>query len=311
MMKRNKLVIKQSTIAIIGAGSVGTTTAYALILNNINAEIILIDIDETRCIGEVLDLSDALAFNQMNSVRKGSLQEAARADIIIITAGQKQKPGQGRTELLETNKKVIAQIFKSINPIEHNAIVIMVSNPVDILTYHAQQLSGLPHNQLFGSGTYLDTQRLRSLIAQQLNISRQIIELYVVGEHGDSQVPLWSTALIDNIPLMQSPYIKKINLEQIAEQGREQAYKIIECKGSTYYGIATCIAQLCNIILSDQKQIVPISCYSKHYDIYFSLPVVLGKTGIEKIMPTKPNKDEQSKLEKSATIIKELIRQIQ
>lgn len=299
-------VIKVPTIAIIGAGSVGSTTAYALMLVNTNAEIILVDIDKTRCTGETLDLSDTLGFCTTHNIRMGTPQEAGQADIIIIAAGQKQLPGQSRTALLATNKKVITQIIKSLEPIKKDAIIIMVTNPVDILTYLAQELSGLPKKQIIGSGTYLDTQRVRGLLAEQLNIARESIDMYVIGEHGDSQVCAWSSAHINGVPLLQFPDIHQSNLQQIAQRTREYAYKIIECKGSTYYGIAACVAHICTIILYDKKEIIPVSWYHKEYDICFSLPAVIGRNGVEKIIPITLNATEKQQLQQSIETLNKL-----
>lgn len=299
-------VIKVPTIAIIGAGSVGATTAYALMLTNTNAEILLVDIDQARCTGETLDLSDALAFCTTHSIRMGTPQEAGQADIIIIAAGQKQMPGQPRTELLATNKKVISQVIKSAEPIKKDAIIIMVTNPVDILTHLAQELSHLPTNQIFGSGTYLDTQRLRGLLAEKLHLARESIDVYVIGEHGDSQVCAWSSAHINGTPLQQFPGIQHIDLHNLAQKTREYAYKIIECKGSTYYGIATCVAYICNNILYDKKEIIPVSWYHKEYDACFSLPAVVGRNGIEKIIPINLDTVEQQQLQQSITTLKKL-----
>jgi L-lactate dehydrogenase len=304
--KRNMSVIKVPTIAIIGAGSVGSTTAYALMLANTNTEIILVDINQTRCTGETLDLSDALAFCTTHNIRMGTAQEVGQADIIIIAAGQKQSPGQSRRELLVTNRKIVSQVIKSAESIKKDAIIIIVTNPVDILTGLAQELVHLPKNQIFGSGTYLDTQRLRGLLATQLNIARDSIDVYVIGEHGDSQVCAWSNAHINGTPLLQFPDIQKADLPQIAQKTREYAYKIIECKGSTYYGIAACVARICNIILYDKKEIIPISWYHKEYDACFSLPAIVGRNGVEKIIPINLDTAEQQQLQQSIEVLNKL-----
>ena len=288
--------MKHSKIAIIGAGLVGSTTAYALLLKNIAVEIILIDIDETRCHGEILDLSDAHAFNAASKIRSGNVRDAAYADIIIIAAGRAQKLGETRLDLLHTNKKIVTDIFSSIKPINPAAIIIMVTNPVDILTALAQSISGLPRHQVFGTGTLLDTLRLRSIIAQKITVSPESIHAYVIGEHGDSQVVAWSSAEVAGNPLLELPEMHKQNLESIAQEVKNIAYDIIACKGSTHFGIATCVAMICNIIIFDQKLVIPLSTYIERYDVALSMPVVLGENGIEKIVETLLNNKEEKKL---------------
>jgi len=299
--------MKHSKIAIIGAGSVGSTTAYALVLKNIAAEIILVDIDEIRCHGEILDLSDALAFDGASKISSGTAADAAQADIIIIAAGKAQKPGETRLDLLHTNQKIITDIFTTIKPINPAAIIIMVTNPVDLLTTLAQSLSGLPRNQVFGAGTFLDTLRLRGTIAEKINISRESIHAYVIGEHGDSQVVAWSSAEIAGSSLIEFPEMQKENLDTIAQEVKDTAYEIIQCKGSTHFGISTCVAALCHAIVFDQKLVIPLSTYIKEYDIVFSMPCVLGENGIEKILSIPLDISEQEKLENAAQELKTII----
>lgn len=288
--------MKHSKIAIIGAGIVGSTTAYALILKKLTAEIILVDINETRCHGEILDLSDAISFNGTALVRAGTAHDAAQADIIIIAAGKAQKPGDTRRDLLETNKAIIADIFTAIKPINSQAIVIMVTNPLDPLTLLAQSLSGLPYNQVFGTGTFLDALRLHGIIAQKINIAPKSINAYILGEHGDSQFVAWSSAEIAGIPIADYQGIEKKDLEQFAQQVKDKAYDIIACKGSTSFGIATCIATMCEAIIFNQKIIIPLSTYIKEHKIYLSMPAVLGENGIEDILTIPLNDNEQQKL---------------
>lgn len=301
--------MKHSKIAIIGAGAVGSTTAYALLFKNIAAEIILVDIDQVRCHGEILDLSDALAFDGTSKIKTGSSQDASQADIIVIAAGKPQKPGETRLELLAANKKIITDVFTAIKPINPQAIIIMVTNPLDILTALAQSISGLPTNQVFGTGTYLDTLRLRGIIAEKTNVSKNSVHAYVIGEHGDSQCVAWSSAEIAGTPIAQFPGIKKEDFESIAQQVKNIAYDIIECKGSTHFGIAACVAAICEAIIFDQKLVMPLSTYIQEYNAVFSMPVILGENGIEKILPIPLNDDEQKKLKISAEQLRKLGKQ--
>jgi len=299
--------MKHSKIAVIGAGAVGSTTAYALLLKNIAAEIVLVDIDEIRCHGEILDLSDALAFNGTSKIKTGSSQDASQADIIVIAAGKPQKPGEARLDLLSTNKKIISDIFTAIKPINKSTIVIMVTNPLDVLTALAQSISGLPHNQVFGTGTYLDTLRLRGIIAEKTHVAKNAIHAYVIGEHGDSQCIAWSSAEIAGTPIAQFPGIEKKDFESIAQTVKDTAYEIIKCKGSTHFGIAACVATICEAIIFDQKTIIPLSTYIQKCDIVFSMPVVLGENGIEKILSISLSDEERKKLQDSAELLRKLI----
>lgn len=292
--------MRQPTIAIFGAGAVGTTTAYSLILNHIPAKILLIDIDQARCTGEILDLEDATGFNPTTSIASGTAQQAGKADIIVIAAGARQKPGQSRIELLDTNKKVVSSIVEKIKPINPKAIIIVVTNPLDILTLLVQEKAGLPRNQILGTGTFLDSQRLRILLSRKLNIAIPSIHAYILGEHGDTQFPAWSCSYIGGIPILNFPSLNKNELDHIAQEAQKKAYDIINCKGSTFYGIGHCVAALCETIIFDQKRIVPLSCYDDEFNICLSKLAVLGAQGIETILPLKLSTDEQEKFQKSA-----------
>jgi len=288
--------MKHSKIAIIGAGSVGSTTAYALLLKNIAAEIILVDVNEVRCRGEILDLSDALSFDGTSKIRLGNAQDASQADIIVIAAGKPQGPGEKRLELLKANKPIFEAIFSAIKPINPHAIVIIVTNPLDLMTHYAQSLTDLPRNQVFGTGTFLDTLRLRGIIAEKTGVACESVDAYILGEHGDLQFPAWSSAQIAGIPIAQYPGIQKKDLNDIADAVKNKAYEIISCKGSTYFGIATCVARMCEAIVFDQKLVMPLSTYIPEYTMCLSLPVILGENGIEKILPIPLDSDEQKKL---------------
>lgn len=295
--------MKHSKIAIIGAGRVGTTTAYALMLKNIAAEILLVDVDPIRCKGEFLDLDDALPFCAASSIKDANLSDAAQADIIIITAGIAQKPGQKRSELLETNKNVIDSIAKGLTPINPNAIIIVVSNPLDILALHLRSKKLVPDNQLFGSGTLLDSIRLTGLIAKKFNVAPESVHAWILGEHGDSQFAAWSLVSIDGASID----IDQTELDDFAQKTLQKAYEIIDCKGSTFYGIAACVAALCESIVFDQRKIFPVSSYLSEYGIYMSVPCIVGQNGIEERFTLALNDKEKEQLEKSAQAIKKLL----
>lgn len=298
--------MKHTKISIIGAGAVGSTIAYALMLKNSAAEISLIDVDEIRCRGEILDLSDALSFCGPSSIQSQTAKNAGKSDIIIIAAGKRQEPGQDRIALLHANKKIIKSILEEIQPLNKEAIVIMVTNPVDLLTLYAQEQINHPRSRLFSSGTFLDTQRLRGLLSQKLQIAQQSIHAYILGEHGDTQFPAWSCARVAGIPLHDFKFTQK-ELDMIATETRNKAYEIIKCKGATFYGIATCVAALCRTIIFDEKRVTPVSCYLEQYDVCMSMPVVLGKNGIEKILQLPLNQKEKELLDLSAQTLKQHI----
>ncbi|HRN78354.1 MAG TPA: L-lactate dehydrogenase [Candidatus Dependentiae bacterium] len=294
-------------IAIIGAGSVGTTTAYALILYNTPAEIILIDIDHNRCKGEVLDLADTIGFSSTPGIYSGTCQDACNADIIVIAAGARQKPGQKRSELLETNKKVVEAVLDQLRFVQKHAIVIMVTNPLDPLTWYAQEKLSLPRAQIFGTGTFLDSQRLQGILSQKLNISRESIQAYILGEHGDMQFPAWSITRINEKPLAMFN-LSEETLNTIAQETRNKAYEIISCKGATFYGIATCVAIICHAIIFDKKFILPLSIYLENFGVCMSMPAILGKQGIEQVLDITLNSHEQESLARAATVLKNMLK---
>ena len=300
--------MEHTKIAIIGAGAVGATTAYTLMLKNIAAEIMLVDIDETRCEGEILDLSDALSFGKASKIKRGTFEDARQANIIVICAGARQKPGQKREELLAINKKVVTSIIKDLKPINPNAIVIIVTNPVDVMTYFAQQVSDLPAEQIFGTGTFLDTQRIRRLAAHTLDIADQSVHAYVIGEHGDTQFAAWSSASVAGRPLVDFPQINKNVLEQFLLLTRKKANEIIKCKGATFFGIAACVSAMCENIIFDRKYVMPLSTYIQAFDVCMSIPVVLGKKGIERIMEIPLDQDEQKLFRTSGEKLKKIIK---
>lgn len=283
-------------IAIIGTGAVGSTTAYALSLRQVAADIVLIDVDEKRCIGELLDLSDMQALFPSSCIKRGNFVDAIESNIIIIAAGKRQNRGESRTVLYDTNKTVVFSICKQLQSIRSDAIVIMVTNPVDPLTYIAQQCLPLHPNQIFGSGTLLDSLRLRKYIGEFLSISPESINALVVGEHGDSQVALWSHICIDGISINNFTDIPDAERQKITEKTKNEAYEIIACKGASFFGIATCIVRLCQAIIGNERVILPVSCRIKNENICLSVPVVIGKSGINSYVPLNLSQLEEEQM---------------
>lgn len=289
-----------NTIAIIGAGRVGTTTAYTLLLKNLVANLLLVDIDVDRCSGEVADISDILAFLPAAHVRQASLLEARSADIIIICAGFAQSnPQETRLDLAQKNKPIIEQIIKTLEPIPPHTIIILVTNPVDIMTTIAQHIVPKAKSRIFGSGTWLDTQRLRRFIGEALAIAPESIDAFVIGEHGDTQCIAWSQILVGGTPLSTSTLSQK-QQETISLKTKNEVYSIIEKKCATYFGVASCVADLCQAIIFDEKRVIPVSCFQSEYDLCLSMPVVLGRNGIEQILPLTLSPQETALLQKSA-----------
>jgi L-lactate dehydrogenase len=298
--------MRHAKIAIVGAGAVGSASAYAIMWKNIAAEIILVDLNEKKCRGEILDLSDAIPFSCTSCLRQGTLEDAGHADIIIIAAGARQKPGQPREELLKTNWEIVSSILKAMQPINKQAIIIMVSNPVDLMAYCAQQFAGLPKEQVFGTGTMLDTQRLRGIISKHVAVAEQSIQAYVLGAHGAVQFATWSCASIAGIPALQYPGMKPDLLEKMMNETTQRVYEIIECKDATYYGIAACVADICECIIFNKRRALPLSNFIPEFGVSLSLPVVLSERGIETIVPIPLTDHERRELKKAADYLKSL-----
>ncbi|CAG8526883.1 5079_t:CDS:2 [Funneliformis caledonium] len=298
-------MVQRSRVAIIGAGSVGATIAFALLLQKVSSEIILVDIVEETVQGQVLDLSDA-DFITSTQTRGGTFQEAGQCDIIIITAGAKQKPGETRVELIARNYKILDNVIGTMKPINPHAILLLVANPVDVLTYIAQKLSGLPKNQVFGSGTFLDSARLRLKLASLIGVAENAIHCYVLGEHGDSQFIAWSSGHVGGKPLLDFPEIKAIDKDAIAKEISGKAYEIIKLKGATYFGIAGCVSMLVQCIILNQRHVRPLSTFVEEYGCVLSMPVVLGGNGVERIIEVHLSSDEKVRLQQSAKALKEI-----
>ncbi len=302
---------KGQKIAIIGAGNVGSSAAYALIIKNIVSEINIIDLNEEKSKGEVMDIADGLSFVETGNIIGADFKDARDADIIIITAGQRQQPGDTRLNLVDKNKKVIESIFKKIGKIKKDAIIIVVSNPVDVLAYHAQKITGLPPAQVIGSGTALDTSRLRTKLAKEFNVSTKNIHGYIFGEHGDSEFIAWSSITVGGIPIKEIKGFNDKVAKKIEKEINRKAYEIIGLKGSTYYGIGLTVANIVEAIIYDQHLVLPVSSMVKNWngvsDLYIGSLAIIGRNGVAGHWPLKLNSEEKKKLKKSAKIIKKYL----
>ena len=304
----------QSKIAIIGAGAVGSTAAYVATLKNLAAQIILIDVNEAKEAGEVMDIADGLCFVDTGCVKGANFKDAADADVIVITAGLPQKPGETRLDLMKKNATILKSILKQIGKIKSTAIILVIANPVDILTYLAQEWSGLPKNQVFGSGTTLDTARLKTELSHLLKISSHNIHGFVLGEHGDSEFVAWSTVTVGGTPLNKTKLLDKKQYTKIAERVKKEAYEIINRKGATFYGIAIVISEIIEAILYDQHKIMPISARLNNWqgidNVCLGVPTVIGRSGVIKHWPINLNATEKNKLQKSASTLKNYLKSI-
>ena len=301
---------------IVGAGFVGTGVAYSLLNQNILDEMVLIDINKDKADGEARDLFDGVSYTSGNCrVYSGNYPDCHNADIVIITAGINQKPGQTRLELVDTNAKIMKQTVKSIMDSGFNGILLVVSNPVDVLTYVAWQASGLPHNQVFGTGTALDSTRLRMQVANKLNVDPHSISAYIIGEHGDSETPLWSQATVGGKPILEmiddNEGITRDDLDEMYVNVRDAAYYIIDRKGYTNFGIGLSTARVVKAILNDEHAILPVSAYfdgEYHLnDVYTGIPAVITENGVDHIVQLHITEQEQASLNKSVDALKTVL----
>jgi len=298
-----------SQIAILGAGDVGATVAYSLIMNPVAGDILLVDPKETMRDAQIQDLSDATFHgNTSTRVRAGTHKEAGQCDIVVITAGAKQKKGESRTDLIGRNKAILESAISDMKPFGKDTVLLLVANPVDVLTYFAREFSGLPDHQVIGSGTFLDSARLRGILASKSEVAASSIDAYVLGEHGESQFVAWSLVSIGGVPLDQAlASSTTIDHKAIANETKNKAANIIENKGVTNYGIGAIAASICKSVLFDQRNIRPISFYQEDLDVCLSVPAVLGRKGIVRKMPMPLNDKEQKQLKDSAKELRKII----
>jgi len=303
-------------IAIVGAGNVGATFAYSLLQSGLASEIVLIDANKDKARGEAMDLNHAIPMAAPGRVWAGTYEDCVGAAVTVVTAGSAQKPGQTRLELAQRNVDIMKSIIPNIVKNNPDGILLLATNPVDVLTYAAVKTSGLPRQKVIGSGTILDTARFRYMLSQQFGVDSRSVHAYIIGEHGDSEVPLWSLA---NVAGMRLPDFCAANgytcnsssLDQIFKDTRDAAYHIIELKGSTYYAIGSGLTRIVEAILRDQNTVLSVSSYIDDYyginDVCLSLPSVVDRGGVERFLRLELAPEEISGLQKSADILKETI----
>ena len=295
-----------SKIGVIGAGNVGAAIVNALVLRNIGKEIVLYNRDKNKAIAEAMDIDDTIPLlSEMKIKATNNYEDISDCNVITITVGARQKEGESRLELLERNAKITKEIILNLDKFAPNAIIIIVSNPVDILTRVAQETSSRDKKKIFGSGTVLDTSRLRYQIGKELNVNRKNVHIHVVGEHGDSEFAVWSNAIIGSIQLKNFPFPKDIELKKMKEKTmqivKRRAYEIIQRKGYTNFGVAIAVAKLIQCVIRDEKKIFSVSVgANKEYNLeegtVLSLPCIIGFSGIEHRLRLSLNKKEKAQL---------------
>lgn len=306
-------------VGIVGAGMVGSSAGYALALMGISNEVVFVDRNEALAVAQAEDISHAVPFMSSTVVRAGDYADLEGAGVIIIAAGVSQKPGEGRLELLERNAEVFRSVLAAVLPVAPDAILLIASNPVDIMTQISTQISGLPPGRVIGSGTILDTARFRSLVGRYLGISPQSVHAYVLGEHGDSEVLAWSSAKAGSISL--DSFSRQIGVpltdtirSQIDDGVRNAAYKIIKGKGATYYGIGAGLARIIKAIAQDQRDVLSVSIVTADVvgipDIALSIPRVIGAQGVVADLFPDLDEAERAALRRSAEILKERVASI-
>ena len=305
---------RPSKIAIIGAGAVGTAVAYACAMRGDARSIVLQDINKAKVEAEALDMAHGIQFTPAGSIEGSDDVEIVRgSDLIIVTAGAKQQPGQSRLELAGSTVNLMKKIVPNLQNVAPDARFMFVTNPVDVVTYVALKLTGLPRNQVFGSGTVLDTSRLRYLVSRETGVATQNIHAYVAGEHGDSEFVPWSQALLATKPILElcgeNDAVCRERLDQIEEEVRTAAYKIIEAKNATYYGIGMALTRITKAILGDEHSVLTVSAMMRgdfgQRDVFVGAPCIINQNGIQKVLPLSLTDGEMEKMSKSCDTLRE------
>ncbi|AMV70369.1 MULTISPECIES: L-lactate dehydrogenase [Lactobacillaceae] len=302
-------------VLIVGDGAIGSSFAYAMVLQGIAQEVGIVDIFKDKTKGDAMDLSNALPYTTPTDIHAADYADAKDADVVVITAGAPQKPGETRLDLVSKNLKIMASIVKPIVDSGFNGIFVVAANPVDILTYAVWKLSGFPQSRVLGTGTSLDTARLRQSLADTLHVDARSVHAYILGEHGDSEFPVFSHATIGGVKitewLKQHHDLTEQDLTAIFVGVRDAAYQIIDLKGATFYGIATALARITQAILNDENAIFPLSVYLNgqygQSDIYIGSPAVINAQGVAHILEIPLSAEEQQAMDQSASQLKKVL----
>lgn len=306
-------------VAVVGAGNVGATFAYALLMSGLAAEIVLIDNNASKAEGEAMDLNHAVPLAQVARVWAGGYEDCAGAAVTVITAGSAQRPGETRLNLVQRNAAIFQDIVSNIVRYNPEGIILVATNPVDVLSYASWKFSGLPPSRVIGSGTILDTARFRYLLSQAFEVDPRSVHAYIIGEHGDSEVPAWSLAHIAGMQIsryceLNGMKCREEMLEEIFAQTRDAAYRIIERKGATYYAIAAGLVRIVEAILRDQSTVLSVSSLINDFqgidDVYLSLPCIVDRGGVERFIRLDLDEKEVDGLRHSAEVLHGIIREL-
>lgn len=312
--------INNRKAAIIGCGFVGAASAFCLMQSGLFSELVLLDADRDKAEGEALDVAHGIPFASPMKIYAGDYDDLTDAAIIIVTAGANQKPGETRLDLVQKNVGIFHSIIPEIAKRDYQGILLIVSNPVDILTYAAIKLSGMPEHRVIGSGTVLDTARFKYQLGEHLSIDPRSIHAFIIGEHGDSEIAAWSSANVSGIPIhdiceMRGFYHHEDAMREIAETVKNSAYEIIAKKKATYYGIAMSVRRICEAIVRNEKSILPLSVMLHGQygleNVVLSMPAIVGSEGVETTVPIELNREEQEKLKQSAQALGRIAGQLQ
>lgn len=307
-------------IAVVGAGFVGTTFAYSLLIHGLASQIVIIDINQEKAEGEVMDLNHGMPFAYPARIWAGDYSDCRDADIVVVAVDKGQKIQQSRLELAEGNFQVLKQIIPSITRYNSEGILLVVTNPLDVMTYVALKLSGFPKNRVIGSGTILDTARLRYLLGEHLQVDPRNVHAYIIGEHGDSEVPVWSLAnvagirLKDYCPICKVPYSPD-DLNDLFLKVKNAGYEIMKRKGRTNYGVALGLTKIVESIIRDENAISTVSCFLEDYhavsDVCLSVPVILNRTGVKEVIKLPLDDEEITAFKKSAVTVKKVVHSLE
>ncbi len=310
---------RTTKLAVVGAGAVGSTMAYAALMRGAARTVALYDINAAKVEAEALDLGHGIQFMPMAEVvGSDDIAVCADADVVVVTAGAKQKPGQSRIDLAEATIALVGKILPSLVEVAPDAVFVMVTNPVDIVTYAALKISGLPRHQLFGSGTVLDSSRLRYLVAQRCGVAVQNVHAYIAGEHGDSELPLWSSASIGGVPLLDwrgpggTAGLDEAARDEITHEVIDSAYRIIAGKGATNYAVALAGSRIIEAVLHDENRVLPVSSLLQDYygisDVCLSVPAIVGRSGVGEHLEVPLSARELGGLMRSAETMRAIAR---
>ncbi|HZR33472.1 MAG TPA: L-lactate dehydrogenase [Terriglobales bacterium] len=306
----------QVRVAVVGTGNVGATFSYALLLSGLAAEIVLIDANRKKAEGEAMDLNHTVPFAHPTKIWAGDYADCAGATVTVICAGTGQKPGETRLDLLQRNASIFAEIVPQVVRDNPQGILLIATNPVDVLTYASWKISGMPAQRVIGSGTILDTARFRYLLSQHFGVDARSVHAFIIGEHGDSEVPVWSLANIAGMRLREFARAHDMSIDQkkmdeIFSQTRDAAYEIIQRKGATYYAVAAGLMRLVEAILRNQSTVLSVSSLITDYygisDVCLSLPTLVDRGGVERVLKIELGNEEMRRLRHSAAVLKKTI----